>query len=92
MQALVESRLLSNAGGWADVTLSQMAKLESVRSRVLRKNLESFRGKETSVSDEKDQGEGKSRACVCAGNGKETPAGCTHFQRSTACAVCTSAA
>ena len=53
MQALVESRLLSNAGGWADVTLSQMAKLESVRSRVLRKILESFRGKETSVSDEK---------------------------------------
>ena len=37
MQALVESRLLSNAGGLADVTLSQMAKLESVRSRVLRK-------------------------------------------------------
>ena len=30
MQALVESRLLSNAGGWADVTLLQMAKLESV--------------------------------------------------------------
>ena len=53
MQALVESRLLSNAGGWADVTLSQMAKLESVRSRVLRKILECFRGKETSVSDEK---------------------------------------
>ena len=52
MQALVESRLLSNAGGWADVTLSQMAKLESVRSRVLRKILECFRGKETSVSDE----------------------------------------
>ena len=53
MQALVKSRLLSNAGGWADVTLSQMAKLESVRSRVLRKFLECFRGKETSVSDEK---------------------------------------
>ena len=27
MQALVESRLLSNAGGWADVTLLQMANL-----------------------------------------------------------------
>ena len=53
MQALVESRVLSNAGGWADVTLSQMAKLESVRSRVLRKMLECFLGKETSVSDEK---------------------------------------
>ena len=53
MQALLESRLLSNAGGWADVTLSQMAKLESVRSPVLRKILECFRGKETSVSDEK---------------------------------------
>ena len=53
MQALVESKLLSNAGGRADVTLSQMAKLESVRSRVLRKILECFRGKETSVSDEK---------------------------------------
>ena len=49
MQALVESRLLSNAGGWADVTLLQMAKLESVRSRVLRKILECFRGKETSA-------------------------------------------
>ena len=43
MQALVESRLLSNAGGWADVTMSQMAKLESVLSRVLRKILECFR-------------------------------------------------
>ena len=42
MQALVESRLLSNAGAWADVTLLQMAKLESVRSRVLRKNFEMF--------------------------------------------------
>ena len=29
-QALVESRLLSKAGGWADVTLSQMAKLDRV--------------------------------------------------------------
>ena len=47
MQALVESRLLANAGGWADVTLSQMARLESVRSLVLRKILE------TSVSDER---------------------------------------
>ena len=53
MQALVESRLLSNSGGWADVTLSQLAKLESVRSRVLRKILESFRGEETSISEEK---------------------------------------
>ena len=53
MQGLVESRLLSNAGGWADVTLLQMAKIESVRSRVLRKIVECFRGKETSMSDEK---------------------------------------
>ena len=53
MQALVESTLLSIAGGWEDVTFSQMAKLESVRSRVLRKIWECFRGKETSVSNEK---------------------------------------
>ena len=39
-----------------------------------------------------NQEDGKSPACVCAGHGKEISAGCTHFQRSTACSVCTSAA
>ena len=53
MQALIESRLLSNSGGWSELTSSQLAKLESVRSRVLRKFLESYRGQETSISDEK---------------------------------------
>ena len=32
MQALVQSRLLSNSGGWADVTLSQLPKLQSACS------------------------------------------------------------
>ena len=59
MQALVEARLLSNSGGWADVTLSQLAKLDSVRSRVLKKILESFKGEETSISDEKIRKEPK---------------------------------
>ena len=49
----MESRLLSNAGGWSGVTLSQLAKLESVRSRVLRQILASFKGEEMSVSDER---------------------------------------
>ena len=65
MQALVESRLLSNAGGWADVTLSQMAKLESVRSRVLRKFLECFQGKKSRLAMKRSGRWQKSRRCLC---------------------------
>ena len=81
MQALVESGLLSNSGGSADVTLSQLTKLELVRSRVLSKIQERYRGEETSTSDEKDQIGGQGPAWTCAGHGKETPAGCTCLQR-----------
>ena len=55
-----QSRLLSNSGGWSVLALPQLAKLESVRSRVLKKTfLERYRGQETSISDEKIRKEAK---------------------------------
>ena len=59
MQALIESRLLSNSGDWSELTFLQLARLESMRSRVLRIFFESYRGQETSISDEKIRKEAK---------------------------------
>ena len=90
MQVLVESRLLSNSGGWADVTLSQVAKLKSVRSRVLRKILGRFRREKTSISDEKIRKEANVPPVYVLVMAWKTPAGCTNLQRCTTCSVWTS--
>ena len=62
-----QSRLLSNSGGWSEPTLPQLAKLESVRSRVLRKNIfgEVQRaGKRRQVMKRLER-RPKSRLCMC---------------------------